>query len=447
MKTTPPPTNGNAPMRSSAPSPAAEGSSRGLSLRKNFSWTLAGNILYAACQWGMVTLLVKLGDPAVVGRLSLGLAVTAPIFMFSNLQLRALQATETTGALAFADFAGVRLATTAIATLTSALIAWFGGYGPELTWTIFGLGIVRAVDSLSDVIHGDLQQKERMDRLAASMMLRGPISVGALAAAFSWTGSLPFSVLAMAAGNSLVFFAFDLPNLLRFTATSIPRRSLLPRFEWSSIRKILADALPLGAVMMLISLNTNIPRYFIEAEAGEYALGLFTPLAQLVIAGGLVVNALGQSAAPRLAKLFAAGDRNGFLRLVWIMVGMAAVLCLAGVALVKVAGAEILTLIYSEEYARHTPLLLLFTLLAGLQFAGSFVGYAMTAARRYRVQLPLFVVVTLVCTAGSYWLIPAYGLDGAVYALMLSALVTLAGSVAILVSALRGAPTPAPATR
>ena len=42
------------------------------SLRQNFSWTLLGNVVYAASLWGILVLLTKVGDPATVGRFSLG---------------------------------------------------------------------------------------------------------------------------------------------------------------------------------------------------------------------------------------------------------------------------------------------------------------------------------------------------------------------------------------
>ena len=52
-----------------------------LSLRANFSWTFMGRVVYVGCQWGMLTVLAKLGSPEMVGRFSLGLAVTAPIIL------------------------------------------------------------------------------------------------------------------------------------------------------------------------------------------------------------------------------------------------------------------------------------------------------------------------------------------------------------------------------
>jgi len=423
--------------------PAAETSApRPLSLRANFSWTVVGNFTYALCQWGMVTLLVKVSNPEVVGQLTFGLALTAPIFMLSNLQLRSLQATETAGALRFADFAGVRTATTALAMAVTLGLAALGGYEPVVAWTILAMAFSRGAESVADLIHGHLMRAERMDVISRSMMLRGLISVGALAATFAATKSLGLAVGAMAAGTVGVLVAYDLPSLFRIREAG---ERLWPRFDKARVRKILGDAVPLGAVMMLISLNVNVPRYFIESALGAYMLGIFAPLAQLVAAGYLVVNALGQSATPRLARLHASGDLPAFRRLLGRMLAMALALTAAGFALSKWIGAEVLTLLYSAEYAGYVDLLLLFVVVAGLQFCGSFLGYGMTAAHRYRVQLPLFVLVTAVCAGASWALIPAYGLRGAVWALILSAFVQLAGSALVLWQALRPGPGPSPA--
>ena len=49
--------------------------------------------------------------------------------------------------------------------------------------------------------------------------------------------------------------------------------------------------------MMLSSLTTNIPRYFIEHYAGLEQLAYFSALIYILFAGNIVINALGQSAA------------------------------------------------------------------------------------------------------------------------------------------------------
>ncbi len=67
---------------------------RRLSLRSNFAWAVCGNAVYAICQWGMIVALAKLGSALMVGQFSLGLAIVTPVFMLSNLDLRAVQATD-----------------------------------------------------------------------------------------------------------------------------------------------------------------------------------------------------------------------------------------------------------------------------------------------------------------------------------------------------------------
>ena len=66
----------------------------GLSLRSNFAWILTGNVVYAACQWGAIVALAKLGSSFMIGQFSLGLAIATPVLMFTNLHLRAVQATD-----------------------------------------------------------------------------------------------------------------------------------------------------------------------------------------------------------------------------------------------------------------------------------------------------------------------------------------------------------------
>ena len=52
-------------------------------LRANFKWTLAGNLIYSICQWGMLTVLAKAGNASIVGRFAFALAISAPVFMLT----------------------------------------------------------------------------------------------------------------------------------------------------------------------------------------------------------------------------------------------------------------------------------------------------------------------------------------------------------------------------
>ena len=80
-------------------------------IRRSVTWTGIGDALYAACQWGLLMVLARLGTPEMVGQFALALAVTAPVIIFSNLGLRPLQSTDACHQFAFGDYLTLRLST------------------------------------------------------------------------------------------------------------------------------------------------------------------------------------------------------------------------------------------------------------------------------------------------------------------------------------------------
>ena len=72
-----------------------------------------------------------------------------------------------------------------------------------------------------------------------------------------------------------------------------------------------------------------------------------------------------------------------------------------------------------------------------LSYAGSALGYVITAARAFGSQAPLFLAVAAVSGAASWVLVPRFGLEGAALALALAWLAQIAGELLILRRALR----------
>lgn len=403
-----------------------------LSLRRNFSWTFAGNLVYAASQWGILVVIARLGTPEMVGQFALALAVTAPVVMFANLQLRAVQATDARRAYDFSDYLGLRLLTTAAALALIALIALLSGYRAETALVILFVGLAKGCEALSDVIFGLLQQRERMDRIAKSLMIEGPATLVVMAAVLALTHSVAAAAAAMALVWLLQLVLYDARSAARLLRAR-PR----PRWHGPTLRRLAWLALPLGVTMLLISLNANIPRYVMERAWGEAELGIFAALAYLIVAGNTVVGALGQAASPRLAAHYAGGRARAFRGLLLKLVGMGALLGAAGVTVALLLGEPLLALIYGPAYAAHADVFVLVMLAGGIGYVSSFLGYGMTAARFFRAQAPLFAAVVAVTTLAALALIPPLGMRGAALALIASFSVQLSGSLALNLYALR----------
>jgi O-antigen/teichoic acid export membrane protein len=394
----------------------------------------------------MLVVLAKLGSPEMVGQFALGLAVTAPVFMFANLQLGAVQATDARAEYLFGDYLGLRLITTALALLVIAGMVLVSGYRRETSLVILAVGMAKAFESVSDVLYGLLQQRERMDRIAKSVMIKGPLSLCVLAVAVYLTGSVFWGAVGLAVAWALILVGYDIRSAALILKPlpqpggpapdgDNPKVVLHPRWGMRTLARLAWLALPLGLVQMLVSLNSNIPRYFIEGYLGEYELGIFAAMAYLQRAGATVASALGQSASPRLAKYYAAGNGPAFRALLLKLIGIGILLGGAGVLVALIAGREILTLLYRPEYARPDVFVRLMVAV-GLTYVVWFLGYGMTAARYFRVQLPVNVFVTTVAVLACIWLIPSGGLRGAATVLIIITVVKACCSTTVVVRAL-----------
>jgi O-antigen/teichoic acid export membrane protein len=434
-------------MEGQLPQESFRASSEGLTLRANIIWTFAGNVVYAACQWGMLVALAKLESAEIVGHFALGLAITAPVLMFANLQLRGIQATDAKREYSFADYLGLRLVTTGLAILAIIGITFASGYHGETAKVIIIIGLAKAFESLSDIFYGYMQQHERMDRIAISMMIKGVLSLIVFTLAVYLTGNLLWGVAGLAATWALILGAYDARSrvIVQSATDNISGRAemkdairlLLPRWNLKTLGKLAWLALPLGIVMVLISLNTNIPRYFIERQFGARELGIFAAMSYLVVSGTTVISALGQSASPRLAKLYALGNQAGYRSLLLRLASIGVLLGVAGVLISLVAGPWILALLYQPEYSQYSEVLVWIMVSAGAGYVAALLGYGMTAARYFRHQAPLFVIVTLATIISCVYLVPTYGLTGAAWAVLIAATVQLVASLAVVTFALR----------
>jgi O-antigen/teichoic acid export membrane protein len=420
-----------------------------LTLRVNFLWTLSGNVVYAACQWGMLVVLAKLGTPQLVGEFALALAITAPIVIGAGLSLRSVQVTDAASEYPFGDYLLVRLLTTAAAGVVIMLIVWFSDYGWHTAAIILVVGLAKVFESISDIFYGLLQQHERMDRIALSMMIKGPLSLVALSAAIYLSGDLFLGVCGLAAVWLLLLIFYDARNgasLLKVASSaehppadfgSTLARGLQLSWRPRALMTLMLLALPVGIVMALISFNANIPRYFIERHLGTWDLGIFAAVAYPLAAGATVVNALGQSAVPRLARYYADEDYRAFSSLMRKLLCLGLAIGTGGILLIWLAGRPVLLLLYRPEYSDRVGIFLWLGLAAGIGYFASFLGYAMTAARYFRAQLPVFLIATLVTAAGCAVLVPRYQLSGAAIATILATICQVIGSAAVITHALR----------
>jgi len=193
---------------------------------------------------------------------------------------------------------------------------------------------------------------------------------------------------------------------------------------WRQAR-LLWIAFPLGVVTTIASINLHMPRYFIHAHMGEYQLGVFSALAYATVSLTLVGDSLGNSAIPRLSGFYAAGELAKYRRLILRMLAAGSAIGLVGVALAWGLGRRLLAIFYSPDYAAYAGVFTLLVAAAAVHFAASMLTSAITSARRFAIQAPLYLAVAASTAWGCARWTPKFGLTGAAFGVLCGASVRL----------------------
>ena len=303
-------------------------------------------------------------------------------------------------------------------------------YAPDILPVILCLGLAKAVEAISEIAHGLFQKHERMDLIAISMGLKGPLSLLALGVLVFATGSLLAGVAGMLLAWVAVSVLYDFPKARRLATAS--GHGIVPVWAFGRLKALLWLGLPMGVVLLLLSLNTNIPRYFIEHQLGKAELGIFAAMAYLMLVGNQIVSALCQSASPRLARYFASDMKREFLVLLMRMGAIALVLGLAGVVVAWFCGEPILAIMYNPQYATRTDVFILLMSAAAIQYLTTCLGTAITSARQFRPQPYVTSASVLTCLILCVWLVPTGHMRGAAWAVCGAALMQALGCLWIL---------------
>jgi O-antigen/teichoic acid export membrane protein len=280
------------------------------------------------------------------------------------------------------------------------------------------------VEDGGDLLLGMAQRAGKWTTIACSLAVRGLGGALAVGLALAATRDLRAALLAGLFWQAGVTFLHDWPQV----RDQVGRLELPSR---SDVAAALGTYTPLGAAAALVSLNAYIPRFAVERYLGIEAVGAFTALAQIALAGNMAVQAVGQAAVAPLGRAYAAGARP-FLRQTAGLLVFALLCGAAGVAAAVVAGPQVLALLYRPEYAAYGDELVWMMAAAAFTYFTATLGYALVASGEHRMQLWVFGASAATALAVSVAMTPAWGMLGAAGALLASWIVAAAGAAVAL---------------
>lgn len=384
------------------------------------SWTLLGEVGFAAAQFGLMIVFARMGSEAALGRYALGLAIATPLFVLTSLHLRPTYVVEDDARHGFADFLGLRLIGAPLACILALVWSVTSGHDEQTTLVVGLVALTRLSEMIADICHAAALREEKMRRVGISRASRGAILIGSVTAALAMGQSEATALACAAAGAAMLTVVYDLPTARRFA-------TLRPRFEGTRMRSLALLAAPVGLAGGLLGLTMNTPTYVLERVdvGGVEVVGRYAAVISVVFISGVLNAAMGSAAVPRLARLYPT-DRSAFRALLRKVV---AVIALAGLCILGgcwLLGEQYLSIAYGPSYASLSDQLLY----AGVVVVGAGVAnllsQTLVAMRRFRLQFAINACTFVGGAVASLLLIPDVGINGALTALGVITVVRLA---------------------
>lgn len=382
-------------------------------IRINIFFVLAGNFSAIGSQALLMILLIKIFPEGIIGHIALGTAIAEPILKLFNLNLRVIQATDQSDEFKFKEYLTFRITTTFLSFIILILTSLIFGENNLSKLILLLIGILKCVESISDIFYGLYQKKEEMHYIGYSRLLKSTLALLLVSTVIYFTENIICALTIQSLVPLLIIITYDLRLLKCKTNKNNSLRKDTFQKLLVKLHRLFLKGLPLGITMCWLLFNTNIPRYILAFTTSREELGIYSALSYFLVAGQILLYSFGTVVTPRLANYYQEGNRHSFIMLLSKFISLSWLIAFSGTCLALMFGEEIITFFYTPLYARHTSLLIILAIASGFIFSSSLFANGINATRKFKSQLYILPAVSVVGLISCCYLIPRIGLTGA----------------------------------
>jgi O-antigen/teichoic acid export membrane protein len=401
-----------------------------LAIIQKAKWLLGGNIIFAFSQWLMLTLIAKICTSQELGEYSYAMSIVAPVFILTNLQLRPIFVADYNSDkhYDFGSFFSLRFYSNVF------------GFIVVMLWGIFTridsisiiafVAFTKCLEGISDIIYSWYNALNKTQLITRSLTAKAIISVILLGAILGFSKTLIYGLIGLFIAYLAVMLFID------FKAINVKKQWLI--WQPQVAKQIIIYALPLGFTVMLVSLQTNLPRYFIEKYDSIESVGVFTVFYYFVVIGGIAINSVCQYLSPHYAQSWHEASKRHFFKIFNMSYLIAGSFGLISFVITYFWGGELLNLVYGDKFNHELATLNIIILSGIFTYLSVVNGYMMTSLKILKVQVPMFLGLIAITFVSCFLLIPKYHLIGAAWVGLISSISQFLVGLSILLNKFRG---------
>lgn len=396
--------------------------------RSSYIWNSI-NAIVAACQCPVILMVMTRTNGVYdAGVFSIAFAVASLMMYIGLYGLRKFQASDVSEKFTFSEYHGARIVTCFLMVVACILYCIYGGifkdYDTEKFIVILMVCGIRVVQSYTDVIHGRMQQKGRLDVATKASAIRYFSEVAAYVVMLIITHDLLISSIFCLAVSIVV---------MMITTVNAGRDYCDMSFSMDikKLKLLLIEGFPIFVSLFLNMYISNAPKYAIDTYLTEEIQAIYNLIFMPAFMVGLLANFIFNPILTSYAKVWLDNEIARFKKLVKKQCLVIAGITILGLIVAATIGAPILSIIFGIDLNMYRAELCVVMLGGGMLAYSTFFSTVITIIRMQKTLLVSYGVVALAALVLSGLLVTRFGIMGA--AVMYMVLMTILSIILMII--------------
>ncbi len=385
------------------------------SFRKNVIWNTLGTGLNTFLSLLFLIIVTRINGLDEAGIFSFSFSSACLFFILGIYAGRIYQVTDRTKTND-KEFIVNRIYTSSFIIVVAVVFLLFKDYSWHKNLVFIVLALYKALESFSDVLYGVMQKNERLDIVGKSYLIKSILSLIIFLVIDLLTHDIVLSSLSMFTICLLITYVYDYKNVKVFI-------KIKDKINNENIKRIFKSGFLVFIIAFISVFILNIPKYVIDQFLDNESQAIFG----IIIMPATVITLFSQFVIypmlTRINKLCKDNDQKGIFSLVrkmlLLVVGFG-ILCIIGAYII---GIPILELIYNVKLADYKIALVIVLLASTISVSAGMLQPILIAIRKNFIQVVLGAITIIIEIILSIIFINNYGINGAVYAYLISMIV------------------------
>ena len=351
----------------------------------------------------------------LAGFYSLSYATAQLLLQVGRYGVRTYQATDLEHKYLFSEYKISRVITCALMMLFGILYSSFSFKGEYIIISTFII-MMKMIDAVEDVYHGNLQQKYHVEQMGKMLAIRNVYSAVFFTGILMATKNLYLTCVATAITSLILCLVVN----SRTTARYAPKEDIGRGFQMSRVWELLKICTPMFVGTFLSLLLYNVPKYamanVMTDEYQTYYSILFMP--SFVIT--LMCEFVFKPTITTIAELWWENNIKKFAVYILRIIGIILVCCAGIVVGGHLIGRTLLEIIYGVDLSPYKIQFIALLVGGGISAEVYMIYNILIAIRWGKCLLPVYSVTAVITILASRTMVKQWGIMGAALNYVLS---------------------------